>query len=108
MHSENKNIKTEQNYKKIIICYIIYKMVIFILLLLVIVIILFKFYHQTPQSGVDEVNEYGYDENGNKIEGFWYYPNCMETVFGGMRCYPYYYYPYRRYFNPLYPWTYYW
>lgn len=37
-------------------------------------------------------------------EGFWYYPNCMETAFGGTRCYPYYY-P-NRFSYPLFPWYY--
>lgn len=48
-----------------------------------------------------------YSQNSMK-EGFWYYPNCVETVFGGVRCYPYYHYPYRRYYYPLFPWSYYW
>lgn len=58
---------------------------------------------------------YGNNNNMSLYEGFndrynklWYYPNCMETIFGGLRCYPYHYYPYRRSFSPLFPWTYYW
>ena len=47
-------------------------------------------------------------ESDKSIEGFWQYPNCIETVFGGMRCYPTYSYPYRRTYYPLFPWTYYW
>jgi hypothetical protein len=37
-------------------------------------------------------------------EHFWYYPNCMETAFGGKRCYPNYY-P-NRFYYPLFPWFY--
>ena len=79
-------------------------MVIFVLLMLVMAIILLQTYNRNT---IDIENDSQVDENGNQIEGFWYYPNCMETVFGGMRCYPYHYYPYRRYYNPMFPWTYY-
>lgn len=45
------------------------------------------------------------EKNNNEIkEGFWYYPNCMETAFGGTRCYPYFY-P-NTYSYPLFPWYY--
>jgi len=33
-------------------------------------------------------------------EHFWYYPNCIQTVTGSIRCYPYSYY------YPLHPWNY--
>ena len=64
-----------------------------LLFILLIVLILFEAYNKPAD---------------NNIEGFYYYPNCMETAFGGSRCYPYYNYPYRRYYYPLYPWSYYW
>ena len=37
----------------------------------------------------------------NTNEHFVYYPNCMETVFGNLRCFPY-----SRFYYPLFPWTY--
>jgi hypothetical protein len=73
-------------------------MYLLLLFILLMIIILFQEYNIPNDDN---------NEDGN-IEPFWYYPNCMETVFGGMRCYPYYYYPYRRYYYPLYPWSYYW
>lgn len=36
-----------------------------------------------------------------KIEGFWYYPNCLSTLFSGVRCYPPYgYAPFREWSDP--------
>lgn len=44
--------------------------------------------------------------NMNSYEGFASYPNCIQTVFGSIRCEPSIFlshYP----FYPLYPWAYY-
>ena len=45
-----------------------------------------------------------YQTDNEDKEHFWYYPNCMETAFGGQRCYPNYY-P-NRFYYPLFPWYY--
>lgn len=42
--------------------------------------------------------------SAGKDEPYWYYPNCMQTAFGGVRCYPYYY-P-NRFSYPIFPWYY--
>jgi len=76
-----------------------------------------KHYHQMMHNVISSEMEYQEDEmkdeksGEDQIEGFWYYPNCMESALGGLNCYPYYYYPYRRYYYNSYygyPWRYYW
>lgn len=66
---------------------------IILILLLLLVIVFIRTYKQTELI----------NKNINK-EDFWYYPNCMQTAFGGTKCYPYFY-P-NRFSYPLFPWYY--
>jgi len=43
---------------------------------------------------------------GKHIENFWFYPNCLETMWSGVRCFPPYgYSPFRGYADPSNPYT---
>lgn len=46
--------------------------------------------------------------NGNTVEGFWYYPNDVVGPGNVVRSAPFYYYPYRQYYQNLFPYVYYW
>ena len=66
----------------------------------IIILILIMIYVYIQTCNNDQRNQ----GNQEKQENFWYYPNCMETAFGGKRCYPNYY-P-NRFYYPLFPWFY--
>lgn len=46
--------------------------------------------------------------NGNTVEAFWYYPNSTVGPGNVVRSAPFYYYPYRQYYQNLFPYVYYW
>lgn len=42
---------------------------------------------------------------GKHIENFWFYPSCMATVLGGVRCFPPSFAPFRETSNTSNPYT---
>lgn len=47
-----------------------------------------------------------YMTTNNEVEHFFYYPNCLETMWSGVRCFPPYgYTPFRGYADPSNPYT---